>query len=102
MTKNKIVIEQGQILEVISDNFLVNPSGIGEKNIRKCLLKKGEKIEIRFPFAWHFRTEDNLYFQADEVDILENCVLYGKVWSNVKFRNICSLEEILTLKLYEK
>lgn len=93
-------IKQGQIWEVVTDNFLT--SGDKEHYNRQTKIKKGEKIEIRYPYAWHFRCEDNHYFHADESVIFENCRLYGVIWSNVQFANKARLDEILRLNLFDR
>lgn len=97
-------VHQGQIWEVVQP-FYVNlnhqPKDVGDRKA-KVLLEPGEKIEIRYPYAWHFRTEDNRYFQADELDILSHCILFGEIWENVKFANRCNLADILRLGLYER
>lgn len=53
-------IIQSQIWEVITDQFLT--SGDNDHYKRPTKLSKGERIEIRFPYAWHFRTIDNFFF----------------------------------------
>jgi len=101
MKENK-TIEQHQIWEVTGENFLAKPFS-GKMVDRKILIGKGEKIEIRFPYAWHFRTEvDNNYFQADEESILKNCKYIGKIWSDIAFNNKAKLEEIIRLELFDK
>jgi len=93
-------IEVGQIWEITTDNFL---TGEDKKHFnRKLKLNKGEKIEIRFPFAWNFRTEQNDYFHCPENVIYENCKLIGKIWSKIKSQNEAKLDEILRLNLYDK
>jgi len=95
-------IVQAQIYEVVTDCFLVNNFHIeAKKKPRKVHLEKGEKFEIRFPYAWHFRTEDNNYYQASEEEILDNCKIIGKVWEQVRWINKASLEQILELELYD-
>lgn len=93
-------VEQGQLWKVISSNFFT--SGDYNKFKRKIRLKKGEIIEIRFPYEWHFRTEDNHYFHATEETILKNCKIYGKIIDEVAFQNKANLEEILRLRLFRK
>ncbi len=93
-------IEQGQIWEIITDNFLT--SGDNDYYKRPTKLLRGEKIEIRYPYVWHFRTEDDFYFHATPEMILENCKLFGNVYHNVRFNNKANLDEILRLTLYEK
>lgn len=95
----KHIITQGQIWEVVTENFLT--SGNDDKHNRPTKLLKGEKIEIRYPYAWHFRTEDNFYLHAEPEMILQNCRLFGIIWDKVKFNNVAQLEEILRLRLYD-
>jgi len=70
--KNKSV-EVGQIWEVITDNFYGSKDITDYPRKAKFKIEKGEKIEIRFPFAWHYRTADDMYLQSDEPYLLENC-----------------------------
>lgn len=93
-------IEVGQIYEVVTDSFL--SSGRSNDYKRPVKLKKGEKIEIRYPFEWHFRTEDRIYLHCDPNVILENCELHGVILEHVSFNNKASLEEILRLRLYDR
>lgn len=95
----KDTITQGQIYEVITDNFLT--SGESNKYKMPLQLKKGDKIEIRYPYAWHFRTINNHYLHATPEMILENCKLFGVIWDKVKFNNKAQLEEIIRLRLYD-
>ena len=92
-------IEQGQLWEVVTDNFWT--SGNDNKYKRPVKLKKHEIIEIRYAYAWHFRTEDNYYFHATEKMILDNCNLFGVILGDVRFNNRAKLEEILRLELYK-
>ena len=93
------LIEVGQIWEVTTEDFLT--SGREEKTKRQTKLKLGEKIEIRYPYSWHFRTEDNIYFHAEEATILQNCRHFGTIIEHVRFQNKANLEEILRLRLYK-
>lgn len=95
-----IKIVQGQIWEVISDRFLT--SGKHHAIARQVKLDSGEKIEIRFEYEWHFRTEDNTYFHAPPEMILTNCRLIGKVLEEVSWHNIAHLDEIIRLHLYKE
>ena len=97
--KMAIEIKVGQIWEVTGDNF--HTSGKDNKHKRPVLIAKGEKIEIRYPYAWHFRTTDNFYFHAEPEMILKKCTLVGVIMERIRFGNQASLEEILRLKLYE-
>ena len=93
-------IEQGVILEVKND-FVANPTSCHIIGDRKVIIEKGEKIEIRYPYAWHFRTIDDYYFQADEDVLMENCVYLGEIWEKVRFSNLAKLQQILDLKLFK-
>ena len=92
-------IKVGQIWEVTTDEFMTS----GESNDYKRPLKlaKGEKIEIRYPYAWHFRTEDSHYLHANSEMILQNCRLFGEIFDKVRFQNKAKFEEILRLRLYD-
>lgn len=93
-------IEVGQIWEVVTDNFL---TGKDKKTLdRQLKLDKGEKIEIRFPFAWNFRTIDDKYLHSSEQMILDNCHFFGQVTPEIRSQNIANLEEIIRLKLFKK
>lgn len=94
-------VRQGMLLQVVTSNFLTSGEN-RESGSRQVKLKKGEIIEIRYPYAWHFRTEDNLYFHATEEMITKNCILYGKIWENVRSSNKATLEDILRLYLYDR
>lgn len=98
-------IKVGQIWEVTSDSFyatMKNRNGMENRPERKPVLRllKGEKIEIRFPFAWNYRTIDDIYLSSDEDYILENCKLFGSVDAKIKSNNKAKLEEIIRLQLY--
>lgn len=101
-------IEVGMILEVITDNFyaskdLKHAINVDLKGrVPKFHLEKGEKIEIRFPFEWNYRTEDNIYFHSEPNYLIENCKLYGYVLENVRSNNKANLEEIIRLQLYKR
>jgi len=98
--EKEIKIEVGQIWQVITEDFLT--SGSQEERKRQTKLKKGEKFEIRYPYAWHFRTVDNFYFHAEPTMILQNCKLVGVIWEKIRFRNNAKLEEILRLDLFDE
>jgi len=93
------IMKQNEIYEVVTDNFLT--SGESNKTKRPLKIFKGEKIEIRYPYDWHFRTEKNEYFHAKEEEILKNCKLIGVINEKIAWENLASLEEILRLKLYK-
>ena len=108
MLNDGLNIEVGQIFEVTSDDFYASKNleriSLGNFGGReaKFYLKKGEKIEIRFPFKWNYRTEDNIYFHSDNDYILSKCKLFGIVDEKIRSSNNASLEEILRLNLYRK
>jgi len=93
-------IKVGQIWEVTTDCFFT--SGESNKYNRRINLKSGEKIEIRYPYEWHFRTEDSHYFHAARQMIIDNCILFGTIWEKVRWQNNAKLSEILRLRLYDK
>jgi len=93
-------IQVGQIWEVTSSSFLT--SGENTKFNRQVMLKKGEFIEIRYPYEWHFRTEDDFYFHCNPETILLNCKFIGTIYEEIRFKKNAKLEEILRLELYEK
>ena len=101
MSEKKITrVEQGQLYQVTTVEFLTT----GQHNSlkRPVFLKKGEIIEIRFAYEWHFRTEDDQYFHAEETTILDNCKLLGKIYDPVFFANKAKLADIVRLQLYNK
>lgn len=92
-------IKQGQIWIVKTDSFIT--SGRSNSFRRGIKLHKNELIEIRYPFAWHFRTIDNHYWHAEPEEILKHCEIFGIIWDNVKRANNCDLSEIVNLSLYD-
>lgn len=97
-------IKKGQIWQVVTERFLAQPNQLGQsdKTLRPVNLIKEEYIEIRYPFEWHFRTEDNQYFNATAAHIQDNCKFVGVIWSNVQQSSDATLADILRLKLYDK
>jgi len=95
-----IKITQGQIWEVVTDIFYGSKTIQGYPRDSKFHIKKGEKIEIRYPYEWHYRTEDNMYMQSSSDYINQNCKIFGVVNPDVKSANKALLEEILRLELY--
>lgn len=98
-------VHVGQIYECHTDFLATHDAHEKLRALgRKCqfFIMAGEKIEIRYPYEWHFRTEDNVYLHADERSILENCKLFGTIWDTVRAGNRASLEEILRIRLYDK
>lgn len=94
-------IKQGQIWEITTDMFFTGGKD-ATTYYRQLNIKKGERIEIRYPYAWHFRTEDHHYFQAEPEMILENAKLIGVIWDKVKWQNNANLKQIIELSLFDK
>ena len=95
-------IKQGILLQIFKDGFFANPATVGKTgDPRPVKMLVGDIIEIRYPFAWHFRTLDNHYYEASEETILEFARPVGKVFENVSFSNKATTEEIIRLRLYE-
>jgi hypothetical protein len=96
-------IEVGQIWQVCSSDFWTTDDcgnlKMEGRKARICL-NRDEYIEIRYPFAWHFRTLDNQYFHAETIEILKKCRYIGKINEKVRFANKTELQEILDEKLY--
>lgn len=105
MKKTELIeIEVGQIWEVTDDNFF-GTTDVTEGKIKRELrfhVKKGDKIEIRFPFEWNYRTECNYYIHSKPEYILDKCKLYGTIINSIRRGNKARLEEILRLDLYDK
>jgi hypothetical protein len=97
----KIEIKQGQIWQVTTNEFLTSGKDGNKTFNRQLKINKGEFIEIRYPFAWHFRTEDNLYLHAEPDMIIENCKHVGDIWEKVRWNNKANLAEIINLHLYD-
>ena len=93
-------IRTGQIWEVVTDSFFTSGKDGKDTHKRPVKLAKGDKIEIRFPCAWHFRTEDGFYLHAEPEMIDANCSLIGDILGDIRMRNRANLEEILRLGLY--
>jgi hypothetical protein len=103
--KYKIMkIEVGQIWEITDDNFFgTTDVTVGDvKRELRFHVKKGNKIEIRYPFEWNYRTECNYYIHSKPEYILDKCKLHGVIKEDVKSNNKANLEEILRLDLYHK
>lgn len=102
------VIRQGQLWKITTNEFCGNIDvrkecehcGNVTRHTERVRLKEGDIIEIRYPYEWHFRTEDNRYIQAEPDVILNNATLIGKVNEDIRFNNRHKLNEILERKLY--
>jgi len=77
-------VQTGQIWYVISDFWTSGDDNEIQGRSAKVKIKKGEKIEIRYPYKWHFRTEDNLYCHVEESVLIKNCLLFGVKNKNSK------------------
>ena len=103
-----LVIRQGQLWKVTTNELCGNIRV--RKECKHCgnitsitervRLKEGDIIEIRYPYAWHFRTEDDRYIQAEPEVIRNNATLIGEVNEQTRFNNMHKLSEILERKLY--
>lgn len=93
-------IKQGQIWLVINDFWTSGETVRIKGRNAKVLIKKGEKIEVRYPYEWHLRTEDSLYFHIPAQKLLKNCILFGVINEETKFQNKLNLDEILEKKEY--
>lgn len=101
MMASIIEIKTGDLFKITTDNFLTSGKEPPTKHNRSVKLNKGEIIEIRYPYAWHFRTEDDFYFHATEKMIIDNCAFHGKIDEKIRSKNKAKLEEILRLDLFE-
>lgn len=95
-----VVIQQGQIWEVAKDGFLGNRWIIGIPSVKE-IIPIGMRLEIRCPYAWHYRTEENKYYQSDEDEILKYCKLIGSVKEATRWHNRHELKEILQEGLWD-
>jgi len=101
-----VKIEVGQIWQVIDGDFWSSEksryySQEFDKRQVRVNFKRGELIEIRYPFAWHLRTVDNIYIHAHPQDILKHCRYYGTIFEDVQQANRKDLKDILREKLYK-
>ena len=68
----------------------------------KVFIPKGEILEIRYPYAWHFRTQSNHYDHASAEVLIKNCSFFGEVKDGIRFANKHDLKQILEQELYHK
>lgn len=101
---NIVNIKVGQIWIVRTKDFKGTEKfkNNSRKGLTTYFLEKGEHIEIRYPYNWHYRTEDNIYMHSTDFDIKKHCVLLGEIDYKVRMNNKATLEEILKLELYTK
>lgn len=99
MIADYINIEVGQLF-IADQSFWTS----GETKDRGSLIKrkifKGDILEIRYPYAWHFRTVENWYDHVDEKTLIKYCTFYGTIDSDVQFSNKHDLKQILDEKLF--
>jgi hypothetical protein len=96
-----ITIEVGQLF-IVDRQFWTSGNATGGGFKVKRLIKKGTVIEIRYPYAWHFRTCGNTYDHATEKTLRSKCSFFGLIHDKVEFGNKHSLNEILKGELYHK
>lgn len=65
------------------------------------MIPKGTFIEIRYPYAWHFRTVENKYLHSEPEDIINSAKLFGVLHKKVGWENRKTLAEILAEGLYD-
>lgn len=93
----KVEIKVGDIYKVLDEGLITtNKNGLK----RRVHIEAGELIEIRYPYEWHFRTQDNQYYHVETENMLKNCKLFGKVIEQVRFNGKANLDDIIRLKLY--
>ena len=105
MKETKVKAQVGEIYEVTTEIFYpeyrTQHQGKPERDL-SCHVKKGERLEIRYPFEWNFRLEDNLYLNCPEDYLFTHCKLVGHVKDEVRRNNKANLEEILRLGLWDE
>ena len=92
-------IKVGQIWKVKDSHFRTTKSD--PKRIpRVVLLNKGEFIEIRYPYEWHFRTADNKYYHAKPETFYKHAEHVATIYEEVRFGNRVELADILKHQLF--
>ena len=99
MIQKFIKIEQGMLL-LVKRGFWT--SGHKTDGGFKCkrFIPKGDVLEIRYPYEWHFRTSNDTYDHATTNKLSANCDFFGYVKSEINFQNKHSLRQILDDGLY--
>jgi len=102
MKENPVInVDNTELWECIKDCG-VHPNGrAAELGGRRITIKKGEKVEFRYHYEIHFRTEDNHYFWVEEGVFYDHFKPIGKIDPAIRFGNEATLEEILRLELYQ-
>ena len=104
----KMDIRVGQIWIIVKRLFFVSKEvdcicSCGNKHTHMKIIElpRNMPIEIRFPFEWHFRTEENEYFHNTPEEIHDKCIFLGTIDEEIRFNNKHKLKEILELNLYK-
>lgn len=99
MIPDYIRIETGQLF-IVDRGFWT--SGNEKDGGFKCkrFMPKGEVLEIRYPYAWHFRTSNNTYDHVDPKILKSKCSFFGVIHNDIRFNNKHKLKEILEENLY--
>ena len=72
------------------------------KVYEESYIKKGSFIEFRFECNFHFRDEEDDYYEIDPSIVAVKCVPFAKIDEVVKWNNVLKLSEILKQKLYKQ
>ncbi|NOQ31810.1 MAG: hypothetical protein GQ570_11870 [Helicobacteraceae bacterium] len=65
-------------------------------------IKKGSFIEFRFECNFHFRDENDDYYEIDPSIVAVKCIPFAKINEDVRWNNKLNLNEILDKELYTK
>jgi len=95
--EKKKLLETGTLWELEKDMEVEDSNHNGKFTI----LKKGQIVEFRYSHGVHFRTIKDKYYYSNEGYFLSNCKYFGKVLSDVRWKNQSNLKEILSKKLFE-
>ncbi|CAM0048000.1 hypothetical protein VPHK389_0062 [Vibrio phage K389] len=93
-------IRVGMLLKV-EKSFNVKRNHSNDAFHETVKIRNGSIIEIRYPFAWNFRTECDTYCNATPEAIAKHCTFFGMVTEEVRFGNKHKTAEIIKEKLYE-
>ncbi len=94
MIGKEIRIKTRQLLKV-ERSFWSSGKHSSEGMKTKRFHPKGSIIEIRYPYAWHFRNEENVYDHASEDCLRKNCSFFGVVHEDVASKNKMKTKEII-------
>ena len=99
MIQEFIKIEQGMLL-IVKRGFWTSGDNSDGGFRCKRFMPKGEILEIRYPYEWHFRTSSNIYDHAPAKKLMANCEFFGYIKKDIRFENKHQLKSILEEKLY--